>query len=289
MERRLLEMAALAGSPMPYEVLAEAAELDAGACLTRLGGLKAAQLARVTRRGDERLVEPYHDRLRESVIEHLAAADDGVRGVAERHLRLGRALRAHTTEAALPQRVFAILAHLHTSKDLVTERTECIGIAELHLQRAVRRASRRRTPRRASTPAKGSLSRAKRGGGTPTSLRGTSRSLGWRRSTSPATPTPRGPRSTPRVGDSRRRGIARRSTSRGSRSSSNTPSLRRSVGGRKGDPPRARLGNPAPGHDGARPRRIRVEPPGARAAFESTTYGRSPCFGTRRAKGRCAF
>ena len=132
-ERRFLEMAALAGAPTPYDILAEAAELDPGECLTRLGGLKAAQLVRVTRRGDERLVEPYHDRVRESVAEHLARADAGSRAIARRHLLLGRALQAHTPEGGLPQRVFAILTHLDAARSLIATRAERLEVAELHL------------------------------------------------------------------------------------------------------------------------------------------------------------
>ncbi len=120
-EQRFLEMLALAGAPTPGEVVARAAELDVGESLARLGRLKAAQLVQVTRREDERLVEPYHDRIRESVTEHLLAAPDGPRDVAERHLRLGRALRDATPEAALAQRVFAILKHLDAARALADD------------------------------------------------------------------------------------------------------------------------------------------------------------------------
>ncbi len=129
LEQRFLEMIALAGTPTPCEVLAVAAGLDAGECLNRLGSLKAAQLVRVTRRGDERLVEPFHDRIRESVAEHLGAGGD----VAERHLRLGRALRDRTSEQTLPQRVFAILKHLDAARALLTTTKERLGVAALHL------------------------------------------------------------------------------------------------------------------------------------------------------------
>src|SRR5262249_22130181 len=102
-ERSFLEMVAVAGAPMPYDVLAKAAAIDVGECQTRLGSLRAAQLVRVSRRGEERLVEAYHDRVRESVLHHLSSEES--RGIAERHLRLGRTLLGSVPEDALPARV----------------------------------------------------------------------------------------------------------------------------------------------------------------------------------------
>src|SRR5207253_1242049 len=80
---------AIAGAPTPYTVIAGAAGVDAGAFQTPLGPLRAAQLVRVTRRGDERLVEPYHDRVRESILPHRA--DTGESGRASDPLRPGPA------------------------------------------------------------------------------------------------------------------------------------------------------------------------------------------------------
>ncbi len=136
LERRFLEMLALAGAPTAGETIAHAADLNAGECVTRLGSLKAAQLVRVTRRGEERLVEPYHDRIREAVVERLA----GTRDIAERHLKLGHALRDSATDAALPQRVFAILHHLEAARALIVAREDVLEVAALHL--AASRAAR---------------------------------------------------------------------------------------------------------------------------------------------------
>jgi predicted ATPase len=130
-EQRFLEMLALAGAPTPYEIIARAGDVDVGECLTRLGSLKAAQLVRVTRRGDDRLVEAYHDRIREAIADHLGA--DGSRVVGSRHLRLARALRESTPDDALPSRVFAILKHLEASGEPITGPKERRDTAALHL------------------------------------------------------------------------------------------------------------------------------------------------------------
>jgi predicted ATPase/tRNA A-37 threonylcarbamoyl transferase component Bud32 len=131
LERRFLEMLAVAGAPTAYEVIARAAGLSVGECLTRLAGLKAAQLVRISRRGDERAVELYHDRLREAITEQLAARED--RSQREDHLRLGSALRDSTPKEILSQRVYAIVHHLGVARDLLATPKERRELAELYL------------------------------------------------------------------------------------------------------------------------------------------------------------
>src|SRR5262249_43235609 len=65
------------------------------------------------------------------------------RGIAEQHLRLGRALRDGTSAAALPLRIFAIVAHLDAARALLTTREEQRDLAALHLiaSRAARSAT----------------------------------------------------------------------------------------------------------------------------------------------------
>jgi tetratricopeptide (TPR) repeat protein len=130
-ERALLEMTALAGAPTPYAVLADAAGLDVGECRGRLAGLRAAQLVRVSRVGAHRCLEPYHDRLREALLEHLAIAEGGE--LSKRHLRLGRALLAATPEDELEARVFSIVHHMNTGRAYVETREERTRLAELNL------------------------------------------------------------------------------------------------------------------------------------------------------------
>jgi hypothetical protein len=130
LERGFLDVLAIAGAPTPYQAIADAAGVDVGECQTRLGALRAAQLVRVTRRGDERLVEPYHDRVRESVLLHRAG---GEASLAADHLRLGRALLGRTPEGALRARVFAIVQHLNAGRALIDERAERVRLAELNL------------------------------------------------------------------------------------------------------------------------------------------------------------
>jgi hypothetical protein len=130
-ERRFLEMAVLAGAPVPYTVLARAAGLDVGECRTRLAGLRAAQLVRVSRVDGERCVEPYHDRVREALFEHLGVAEGG--RVARLHLQLGRTLLEATPEASLGARVFSIVAHMNAGRQVVDAPGEKKRLAELNL------------------------------------------------------------------------------------------------------------------------------------------------------------
>ncbi len=130
-ERHFLRMTALAGAPTPYTVIARAAGLDAGECLTRLAGLRAAQLIRIVRIGNDRCVELYHDRIREAVMEHLRAR--GKAQVAALQLALGRALLGATTEENLPRRIFAIVHHLNAGKTEITDDSQRRRLAELNL------------------------------------------------------------------------------------------------------------------------------------------------------------
>ncbi|HEY2517463.1 MAG TPA: AAA family ATPase [Polyangiaceae bacterium] len=131
LEQRFLEAVAVGGAPIAYEVLARAAEIDPGVLHTRLGSLRAAQLIRVTPRGADRLVEPYHDRLRESILGHLRGEPGD--SLAERHLRLGRALLESTPEEALDTNVFAIVQHLNAGRDLLAAPAERRRLAALDL------------------------------------------------------------------------------------------------------------------------------------------------------------
>jgi predicted ATPase len=132
LERRFLEVLAIGGAPIPYDIVARAAGVDPGECQTHLGSLRAAQLIRVSRRGDDRLVVPYHDRIRESILLHRQAQT-----VTEDHLRLGRALYDGTPKAALnAARVFAIVRHFNAARDLVVDRAERVRVAELNLTAA---------------------------------------------------------------------------------------------------------------------------------------------------------
>src|SRR5439155_16052174 len=80
-----------------------------------------------------RLVEPYHDRIRESVLLHLPGQDAGAASLTARHLRLGRAILESTPEGALAARVFAIVQHLNAGRDLIDDAGERVRVAELNL------------------------------------------------------------------------------------------------------------------------------------------------------------
>ena len=129
-ERRFMECVALAGAPTKLQVVAKAAEVPASDSLQILSGLRTAQMIRVSRRGDARLVEPYHDRVREAVVDHLRE-DDRARGQ-QLHLRLGQRLREDASEAELPSQVFAITHHLNQAEELLSP-DERHRAAELNL------------------------------------------------------------------------------------------------------------------------------------------------------------
>jgi hypothetical protein len=110
--RRLLEVVALAGAPLPFAVAAEAGQLD-GAALARWTGL--LRVANLLRSGGTRgadTVEPYHDRVREAVLAHL----DG-EARRELHRRLAAALEGAGAAVEDPQ---VLVRHLEAAGE--TER-----------------------------------------------------------------------------------------------------------------------------------------------------------------------
>jgi serine/threonine protein kinase len=93
--RRLLELVALAGGPLPQSTLAHAAEVEAD-FQRQIAALRVAHLVRTngSREGD--LIETYHDRVRGAVVTNL-----GAEATRAHHLRL--ALAFETSRVADPE------------------------------------------------------------------------------------------------------------------------------------------------------------------------------------------
>jgi hypothetical protein len=83
--RELLQVLAVAGQPVPRSLVREVGGVADEP--TAFSALRAAGLVRTT--GPQGMVEPYHDRIRETVLSSLSA-----RGMRDLHLRLGAALEA---------------------------------------------------------------------------------------------------------------------------------------------------------------------------------------------------
>jgi hypothetical protein len=98
--RKLLELVAVAGVPLPQQVVAQAAALDFGQVFDSVGALRAAHFVRTSGVYRRDTVEPYHDRVRESVLRHL---DDPTRK--DWHGRLALALEQ--TGEVDPEKVMA--------------------------------------------------------------------------------------------------------------------------------------------------------------------------------------
>lgn len=141
--RRLVEISALVGAPVEHGVLAAVAEVDPSACLSLINWLRTVQLVRVIRRGDERLIEPYHDRIREAVLARFGEDEAAVARVEALHRRIGLELLARygKEEAQLDRVVFAVVSHLHQAPGHLDSEAARRELALLDL-RAGRKAKR---------------------------------------------------------------------------------------------------------------------------------------------------
>ena len=88
-QRRLLEIVAVAGAPLPQGMAAAAAACDFDTFTRIAGELRAQNLVRTTGVHATDTIEPYHDRVRESLLRRLDAAARKMR-----HGRLALALEA---------------------------------------------------------------------------------------------------------------------------------------------------------------------------------------------------
>jgi hypothetical protein len=98
--RRLLEVIAVAGRPIPQAIACEAAGLEDGASAA-LAELRADNLVRTCGARGRGAVESYHDRIRESVVAHLDA-QTAARHRRELALALDRRSQAATGHSSRP-------------------------------------------------------------------------------------------------------------------------------------------------------------------------------------------
>jgi eukaryotic-like serine/threonine-protein kinase len=87
--RGLLELVCIAGAPISLEVASGACRLDGTALARATASLRVASLAREVQRGRGLALEPYHDRVRESVAGRIGEAQSR-----DLHARLAMALEA---------------------------------------------------------------------------------------------------------------------------------------------------------------------------------------------------
>jgi tetratricopeptide (TPR) repeat protein len=107
--RELIELLAVAGRPLPQEVLAKAAEADRGVFLENVALLRVAHLVTITGSRGRDTIDTYHDKVRAAVTAHL---DD--EGRERRHRRLALALE--TAEVRDPD---ALYTHWRGAKDVL--------------------------------------------------------------------------------------------------------------------------------------------------------------------------
>ncbi len=124
-QRALIEVVAVANSPLPQSVVFEAAGLDAGTLMPLLA-LRRASMISWLGAGPDDVVWPYHDRIRESVLASLAPA-----ATQTCHLELGRALARRKDEVGA--RLFEAVRHLGAAGPLLDDGERRMA-AQLHAE-----------------------------------------------------------------------------------------------------------------------------------------------------------
>jgi len=127
-QRALIEVVAIADTPVQQSLVFEAAGLD-GDALPALLALRSASMLGRTGSAIEDLVSTYHDRIRESVLATMDAKER-----AARHLALGRALVARHRRDEPGPWVFATVRHLGAAGELLRDADERHAAARLQLQ-----------------------------------------------------------------------------------------------------------------------------------------------------------
>ncbi len=120
--RALLVTLAVAGRPLPRSIAAQAAGLDRGD-LDAIDLLQGAHLLRTRETPDGVSLEPYHDRIREAIVEELSPT-----AARDRHLRLAITLEGsrYGDEEALAEH-FAGAGHLDKAGDHAVAAAELAG------------------------------------------------------------------------------------------------------------------------------------------------------------------
>ncbi len=126
LSRRLLEVVAVAGSPIDKETATRATEMDLGELSRHAALLRSADLVRTTGTRATDTIEPYHDRVRSAMLSHL---DAELRRTRHREL-------AHALDASGRADPEALVEHYRGAGDL-DRAGRCAGEAAAHAARAL--------------------------------------------------------------------------------------------------------------------------------------------------------
>ncbi len=126
-ERTLVEVLAVANSPISMAVALQAAHIEDGALHSVVALRRGHFIHSLGVRAEDQL-EIYHDRTRESVLAYLSEQQ-----VREHHLMLGRALSQRNAGEVLGPWVFDAVRHLGAAAELLTDAGERLAAARLHL------------------------------------------------------------------------------------------------------------------------------------------------------------
>jgi predicted ATPase len=131
--QQVLQLAACVGASFDLSTLSIICEKSpAKISLDLTRAVQSGLILPTSELNEELLIQDYkfaHDRVQQAA--YALIDDDRKKAV---HLQIGRLLRANVTDEELPEKIFNIVDHLNVGRELITDESELIDLAQLNLE-----------------------------------------------------------------------------------------------------------------------------------------------------------
>lgn len=124
----ILQIVCIAGSPINRKHVQALSQTRSEDFHRYLSLLRAGKFIKSRKLGRGHVIEPYHDKVRESVLAKVASSGEAARI----HFNIGLFLLRIYSEKELDEDIFTVVRHLHAGRELIEENSERIALAELY-------------------------------------------------------------------------------------------------------------------------------------------------------------
>lgn len=124
----ILKLVCVAGAPMNRDYVQQLVAVRSEEFHQYISLLRAGRFIKSRRLGSIQVVEPYHDRVRESVLKQV----NGTGMAATIHLTIGQFLLSIYSSIEVENDIFTVVRHLHAGRELIESESEKLRLAELY-------------------------------------------------------------------------------------------------------------------------------------------------------------